>query len=47
MKCKKCNLKGAYVRLKTQEIVCNQCGATYPVTQGEFITANNRNGKKP
>jgi len=27
MKCPLCKLEGAYVRLKTKEIVCRHCGA--------------------
>ena len=26
MKCPKCNKEGAYVRIKTKEIVCRLCG---------------------
>jgi len=26
MKCPKCNKEGAYLRLKTKEFVCRQCG---------------------
>jgi len=26
MKCPKCGKEGAYVRIKTKEVVCNKCG---------------------
>lgn len=33
MKClnPKCNLEGAYLRLKTQEVTCRMCGAVIPL----------------
>lgn len=31
MKCTKCNKEGAYIRIKTKEIVCRQCGHVEPV----------------
>jgi transcription initiation factor TFIIIB Brf1 subunit/transcription initiation factor TFIIB len=27
MKCPKCNREGAYIRLRSKEIVCRSCGA--------------------
>lgn len=26
MKCKSCGLRGAYIRLKTKDVVCRNCG---------------------
>lgn len=29
MRCEKCSKEGAYLRMKTKEVVCRNCGAIY------------------
>lgn len=33
MKCPRCNKEGAYVRIKSQEIVCQKCGQIVPIKE--------------